>query len=815
MSLEYLLQQLADAERRRDPDAQISILRQFLSIAQQNSNTPLEIHALRGLGNAYQEKDELSRAHSYRVTASQLADDPRSQCPLDLKMVVECDLGRSYIEARDWPKAEMHTQRAIALAKSLHRERDHCIFQLNMGVICAATGRLEEAHRLADEVQQLGERLHDHYILGLVHCNQAGWLLEETRLNDCQRHVRQALVHADHTGDAQIRMRVDKILGECYRVGRLATGRREYSSDAERHLREALEKARAVNNPSREYEAVTELAKLCEDLGRPDEAADHSRRALELLEQIRGCLGYEEFQLTFFHSMQRAYQSVTEFFLRQGRLDDAFVTAERLRSRVLLAHLGQERTNTPAWSSERRAELAAILDDFGGQVLRECRGSTRGPVRDMTVGARKKEKPAAAKEVAAADCVQSVSEDASPVAGARRRFIRLYEAQRVNRAVWRPQPATPVASLTQTQQRLGADEALLAYYVTERSLVIFVATRERAHFQHLAYPAEKLRDDIEAVCSAIGTLQDQALAGQPSLTRQPHDPWPEAVMSTVARLHQALEKLYALLLAPILAAVEDKTHWVIVPHGPLHRLPWCALRAGGRYLIERHSLSHLPSASLWALLQSRPAADMQTGVFLADPDPDDPALRLPGARQEVETVHGLFKQARPPLLGPQATKRALLEHVSAARLLHLACHHFFDASAPLLSFLKFAGSKGADFLYAFEIAELTLPAELVTLSACQSGRSQIATGDEQIGIVRAFLTAGVPSVISTLWSIEDESAATFFTDFYELAGKLLLAQALAQAQRRLLANPRYALPYFWAPYLLTGQWNKPLTLHAS
>ena len=108
---------------------------------------------------------------------------------------------------------------------------------------------------------------------------------------------------------------------------------------------------------------------------------------------------------------------------------------------------------------------------------------------------------------------------------------------------------------------------------------------------------------------------------------------------------------------------------------------------------------------------------------------------------------------------------------------------------------------------------MALVADLVTLSACNSGRSGIASGDEQLGMVRAFLAAGTHSVISTLWPTDDEASAEFFGAFYQNARVLGLAAALAEAQRNLLADPWYQLPYFWAPYVLTGQWDKPLQFH--
>ncbi len=122
----------------------------------------------------------------------------------------------------------------------------------------------------------------------------------------------------------------------------------------------------------------------------------------------------------------------------------------------------------------------------------------------------------------------------------------------------------------------------------------------------------------------------------------------------------------------------------------------------------------------------------------------------------------------------------------------------------MLSFLKLAGENGSDFLYAFEIAETPIHAKLVILSACETGLSRVETGDEQFGLVRAFLAAGAQSTISTLWPIEDESASLLFTHFYQNLKEHSVAEALARAQRTLLCNPRFELPIFWAGYLASG-----------
>lgn len=805
MTREQLFDQLQDAERRGDLDAQVELLRQFHSLAQQSGDVLAEIGAAIRLGNVFHDKGQVQMAHSYRVVVAELAGNPLSNYPPDLRMSIEGDLGRSYIEARDWPKGEAHTRQALEMAESLHNEIAQCVYKLNLGMIYANTGRMQQTRQLAAEVLNTAERLNDHYILGLQHLNVAEYLLREARLNESQRHAREALAHSQLSMNVTLVTGVQRALGEAFRLGRLITGHRDYSVEAELHLQQMVELAQNIGNVSLEADAEVRLAQVCEDDKKFLEAANHYQRALDLLEQQRSRLGYEEFQLTYFQSLQPTYEKVIELLLRYSQLDQAFLTAERLRSRLLLALLGQGLSNTVVWPSDRRNELVRILNEYNREEIRLCFGDgLRSHMYEDTSG------------LSPEDDNETVNN--SPlVQEARHRFLRLYEAQRLYRANWQPRQSPPAMSFEEAQRFLGRDDALVAYLLTDQSLIIFAATDKARHFQHLIYPREKLANDVEELCFAMDALQDEVLGESyvQWFSREMQEPWPEAIEVLMNRLHRSLEKLYVLLVAPVLAVVEQKAHWVIVPHGPLHRLPWAALRGADHYLIEQHSVSLLPSASVGAFLErSRPSVE-SIAVFFADPDPNDPRLELPETQREAQAVYEFFRAGPVPFVGRTATKQAFLEYASIANLLHLACHHVFDGEVPLLSFLKLSGDSGTDSLYAFEVTELNLSAELVSLSACQSGRSQIATGDEQYGIVRAFLAAGVRSVISTLWSIDDESAAAFFIDFYKNACKYGLSQALSSTQRRLLKDPLYELPCFWAAYILSGRWNKPLTLRPS
>jgi tetratricopeptide (TPR) repeat protein len=794
MNIEELAAQHDEAMRRGDTTTCIRVLRELISHAKRLGNRVLEADFLRQMANAHHERGELREAHSLRVAASDLARQTPGFPPQVLQWI-ENDVGRSYIQVRNWELAEAHTDRAIAMAEQIGAEREQCIAIMNMAIICSNTGRSAEARRLAEEVVRKAEQADDHYTMALQYMNLSLWSLNDRRLTESVRYARLAADKAELQGDARIRDGAQGLLGQALIYARGLTQGTLDSDEARRHLQEAVETARALHHRDTQLAALDQLADMHEFGGRNDDANRCFEEMLQLLEEARADLGYEDFQLSFFRSFEARYGRIVEFLLRQSRTDEAFRVSEQVRSRILLALLGRGAGKVESWEASRRQTLVETLKDYGDTAIVQVAGA--GPLRDITLGIRPHKDDLAPP-------------DDPRLAAARRKFLNLYESQRLHRTHWDRWQSPPVIEFPQAQRELAADEAVLSYLVTEQSIVIFVATAESRHFQHLAYPADKIADDVAEVCTAMAAVQDAVLSNERWFTRDGSEPWPAPVTGAWSRLERSLRKLYALLIAPVLGAINSHQHWIVVPHGPLHRLPWAALRLGDRYLVEDHTVSLLPSVSFGAAVRDRAPSSRKDAVFFADPDSEDCRWRLPAAQREVAAARACLGEGPAPFIGPAATKAELFRQAPKARVLHIACHHQFDAAAPLLSFLKMAGPDGAHFLYAFEITELRLEADLVALSACQSGRSHIATGDEQMGIVRAFLAAGARSVVSTLWSIEDESAAEFFARFYNATRTVDLASALGSTQRSFLQDHRFMLPNFWAPYQLIGSWNQRL-----
>jgi CHAT domain-containing protein len=246
------------------------------------------------------------------------------------------------------------------------------------------------------------------------------------------------------------------------------------------------------------------------------------------------------------------------------------------------------------------------------------------------------------------------------------------------------------------------------------------------------------------------------------------------------------------LFAPLKPSVAGCEHLIIVPYGVLHYLPFNLLYDGERYLVERHDISILSMASLI----SRPPVQRPPGMLLLAYSFEG---RLPGVLQEADALAAVL---------PSQIYRD--DDVTAARLkaaprqvLHLGAHGEYRMDQPALSYVRLADGQ----LYTDDLLQNDLSYELITLSACETGRAEIGPGDELIGLGRGFLIAGAGAVAASLWRVPDSATVELMTRFYQgLAEGFSKVRALRCAQHGL----RHLHPAFWGAFQLVGD-SRPLS----
>lgn len=264
------------------------------------------------------------------------------------------------------------------------------------------------------------------------------------------------------------------------------------------------------------------------------------------------------------------------------------------------------------------------------------------------------------------------------------------------------------------------------------------------------------------------------------------------------RAQQRLQQLHALVWAPLARLLDDTHRVMVVPAEGLAGLPFAALHDGLCYLAQRHQLAEAPSAQV--ALRGLQRAPVAARCLLALGE----SSRLPHAGDEAKAVAALFNQGQglgQAYVGDQASLATLMQHAGSADVLHLACHAQFRGDNPMFSALHLHDGP----LTAERAEGLALRPGVVVLSACETGLAGQAGGDDQVGLVRAFLVAGAARVLASLWPVDDAVTARFMAHFYgALQQGLSPAQALGDAQTALMAQHPH--PAFWAGFVLFGGW---------
>ncbi len=556
------------------------------------------------------------------------------------------------------------------------------------------------------------------------------------------------------------------------RLARLALERGDHEA-AQRFVSSAFRALRKLQVPCLMAELLHTRARLRCAGGRRSRLLADLRGALEHIERMRGTLPAERFRTAFLGDRVGLYEELAAALLHRGKEPDvreAFHVVERAKSRALLDLMSGaidlvERSRAVSSDPKETALLEEYMQLhgtlnalYGG--LDDIRPTGRGPP--------------------ARDGWREETQDLE------RRMHRLEGRLAATRGLG-GFFATP-ADAESVQRKLSPEEALVQYFFAGDELVAFVVRDRKID----AFRGLGSAGDVAQLVERFHFQIARAVA---------RAAWPEIpATGLIEDVEYELGELHRLLLAPLAEALEGAARLVIVPHGTLHVVPFHALHDGRRYVLEDREVAYAPSASLMLRLTER--GGPAPGAFAAPLVVGVPDREAPLIEQEAASVAGAFREPR-VLSGPEATAERFAEMAAESGLIHLACHGRFSATNPMLSGLRLADR----WVTVRDLYGLRLPGSVVALSACDTGRSALAGGDELMGLARAFFVAGASALVLSLWPVNDESAAILMASAYRLwqndgAGRRSLAAALRKAQCELRRTRPH--PAYWAPFLVMG-----------
>lgn len=723
------------------------------------------------------------------------------------------NLGELLAELGQTQKALDTFERALKLDREAGARSGEAAVLSNLGKTRSALGQIREARDSFEKSlalrRETGERRG-----------------EATTLNQLGRHLRTAGQPREAQDVLSRALSIQRDLGD--RPGEAATlqslGLTQVAlgetAAALASFAQARDLARAVHDPALEAAALQETARLELARGQPEAAISQLEPVLQIADSLRGQVAGDRFRTAYFESWREAYDLAVEARMeldrRQpqgGHLARAFEISERSRARGLLDLLRQGRVEIRAGADPQLREQEKRLQaELAGKLERET-------------------------SLWSANAPSSQIEEAHQEAEALLTEYALLDARlRASASRYAGLTRPGEVRLAGIQQLLDPETVLLEVALGERRSYLWTVTPTAiAGFE---LPAREVIE--EAAKRAYAALS--APASRDATPRQAD-----------------LAELSRLLLDPVAERLAGK-RLAVVAGGALQYIPWAALpdpqSASGAPLLETHEIVTLPSASVLPELR-RAAAKRQPAsldvAVLADPvfSASDPRLavahrkgsgtpamtlaalspdversardvgasgfeRLSWTRREAEGIAAEangrrvvtaldFEASRETAMGPALTD---------ARVIHFATHGFLDNEAPelsglVLSLLDGQGHPRDGFLRLRDIYNLDLSADLVVLSGCRTALGKDVRGEGLLGLTRGFLYAGASRVMASLWPVRDRATSELMRRFYHalLHDRLPPAAALRAAQLSLRREPRWRDPYYWAPFVVQGDWQ--------
>lgn len=490
------------------------------------------------------------------------------------------------------------------------------------------------------------------------------------------------------------------------------------------------------------------LGKIANLRGDSKAAESYFKKSIRIIERLRSPLASEEFSMSFLAARLEPYDNLVRLYLSEKRIADAFRTIESGRSRTLVDAL-----NSNSAPDNSSVELTQIREELNSYYKRLDRAED-DEVADLNFAIR-------LRESHIAKLTREIASVKTPPTGRKDSKI--------------------APNLKTLKKHLGADQTLIEFVEIDGVFAAFVVNGNKIGFI----------GDLATVPEIAGDLED--LNFQFDSLRYGTTGMERFLGQMKSRSDACLANLYDRLLRPIEHLLKGSS-LVIIPAGLLHYVPFHALYDGENYVVEQFETTYAPSAGVWSKLQERPPRRIENSLLVGFADE-----RIPLVESEVDDIRRIVSKPK-TLIGDDATFAAFTKNASRRDLIHLACHGQFRAENPMFSSLHLADG----WVTVRDICKQRIEAELVVLSACETGLNKVFPGDEILGLARGFLTAGAASLIVSLWTVNDAAASRLMSGLYiEIQCGHTPAASLRKAKLNSIERGEH--PYLWSPFILIGR----------
>lgn len=733
-------------------------------IAQTANNRERELQAILQMGNdlllsGYPEAALFRLLDGEKLIAS-------SNLEASVKGNFHSAIGRCYKVLGEFDAAQKYYEEALKMYEALEDKQNRALSLLSLAVLALDTSNKSDFEIFYKEAKSAYEQIDDKRELAILDYNYAQFNITQKKYAEAIESSSKALDEIRQSGDRVSEAMILRGIGLAQLLGNQPQQAMPY-----------YEKALSIADESADIEGQWDshlgLGKCFKRLGLNDMAASHLLKAVDLVEEERGRLARDSFKTHTLDLRNDCFVELVDLYITMNKPYDALAVAEKGRARAFLDMLSSRK-------SGRSVETFL------------------SPISSRTPGG------AEPSNLIAMAAPESGTRGVSVIP----RASQIYASTAIS-------PVNASAPSIEEMKSLvkASASSMVIYYNLPDKIAVWVLDPDTTI--HMLPPIRISRQDLAEKVSLC----------HESITHHPKSK--EEIDALAKRRQDMLKELYNTLIKPVESYLPQKEESLvtIVPHGPLFMIPFAALMsADGKFFIEKHTLSYIPAIGVYRATQKLEQSFAEKeNKLLAFGNPITKAIAflgaLPYSEKEVQNIAALFGLDKATVkIKDEANKRAFESLASQYSQIHLATHGLVDEEHPMQSSLVLAPSKGDDGLLSVKdiLAMKDLKAKLVVLSACQTGRGKI-TGDGVVGLSRAFIIAGTPSVVVSQWNVDDiiteYQMKSFYKGYLDKAGK---AKSLRQSQLDTIkfmegadygkgtngvrANPRY-----WAAFQLIGE----------
>ncbi len=802
----------------------LDFFEQSLKIHRKINNRSLIARTINNIGQVYSEqgnyRKSIEQYNQSLIIAKEIGDRNH-------EAILYNNFGTNYQYLGQYNDAKAMYEKALTIYRETGNRPGEVTTLNNLGVFQSTIGDYPAALISLETALKSAESLGQRRELAMIYGNLGQWYNDQGRYASGLDNYQKSLEIQRTIGS-----RGDEV-GGLLSLG-FAYGLLGRSAKAEGYCAQSLELAQSLGLRSQEALALGCLAKLKVELGQTETSQPLLDRALT----ANRAIGNRRSEVSVLRTQAKLDRQSNRLTNAQQALNDALKITQEIglkpEEALLLADLGEVQLltqNPQAQATLRQAlQLAETLGDrvtqakalttIGASQITQTPSvaqasleaaiklweSTRPGLTDADkvslFEAQEKTYHFLQQALIAQQKIEPALETAER--GRARAFIELL-ASKIN-AQTKIQTNAP--TIAEIKTIAATQKATIVQYslVSNQELYIWVIKPNG----EVKFASRRLETPIAQL--VLENREAMGVRGRPSNLATRDSVTNVAISSDDRAIDANLRTLNQLLIAPIAAHLptDPEARVILVPHNALFLVPFNALiDKQGKTLIDRHTLTTAPSIQSLSLTRNLKKTP-KTSIPLIVGNPKMPIYNnapldsLPGAEIEAKQIATFFNTQ--PLIGAQATKSVVLDRMKTATTIHLATHGLLDTlRGEVPGAIALTASSGDDgFLTASEILDLKLTADLVVLSACSTGRGDI-TGDGVIGLSRSLFVAGVPSVLVSLWNVQDDSTALLMTEFYKNLQVAKLPKAKALRQALLTTKQKYPKPSDWAAFNLVGE----------